>query len=174
MKKILGALAVALMIGACANTTDDKEEKVEDSTEQTEIVEEVKADEESSSEESEVVEESESKEEEPKEEESKEDDVPREYEVALRSANSYLDSSFLSFSETGLYDQLEYEEFPADAIEYAMANIEVDWNEQAIKTAQNYADSDLLALSDAEIYDQLIFEGFTEEQAQIGLDSLYE
>ena len=168
MKKILGALAVVLMIGACANTTDDKEEKVEDSTEQvesTEVVEEVKADEESSSEESEVVEE---------EEESKEDDVPREYEVALRSANSYLDSSFLSFSETGLYDQLEYEEFPADAIEYAMANIEVDWNEQAVKTAQNYADSDILALSDAEIYDQLIFEGFTEEQAQIGLDSLYE
>ena len=170
MKKILGALAVALMVGACANTTDDKEEKVEDSTEQTEVVEEVKADEESSSEESEVVEESE----EPKEEESKEDDVPREYEVALRSANSYLDSSFLSFSETGLYDQLEYEEFPADAIEYAMANIEVDWNEQAVKTAQNYADSDILSLSDAEIYDQLIFEGFTEEQAQIGLDSLYE
>lgn len=170
MKKFLGALAVVLMIGACANTTDDKEEKVEDSTEQTEAVEEVKADEESSSEESEVVEESE----EPKEEESKEDDVPREYEVALRSANSYLDSSFLSFSETGLYDQLEYEEFPADAIEYAMANIEVDWNEQAVKTAQNYADSDILSLSDAEIYDQLIFEGFTEEQAQIGLDSLYE
>ena len=168
MKKFLGALAVVLMIGACANTVDDKEEKVEDSTEQvesTEVVEEVKADEESSSEESEVVEE---------EEESKEDDVPREYEVALRSANSYLDSSFLSFSETGLYDQLEYEEFPADAIEYAMANIEVDWNEQAVKTAQNYADSDILSLSDAEIYDQLIFEGFTEEQAQIGLDSLYE
>ena len=46
MKKILGALAVALMVGACANTTDDKEKKVEDSTEQTEVVEEVKADEE--------------------------------------------------------------------------------------------------------------------------------
>lgn len=51
MKKILGALAVVLMVGACANTTDDKEEKVEDSTEQTEVVEEVKADEESSVEE---------------------------------------------------------------------------------------------------------------------------
>ena len=54
MKKFLGALAVVLMIGACANTTDDKEEKVEDSTEQTEsaeVVEEVKADEESSVEE---------------------------------------------------------------------------------------------------------------------------
>lgn len=36
MKKFLGALAVVLVIGACANTVDDKEEKVEDSTEQTE------------------------------------------------------------------------------------------------------------------------------------------
>lgn len=54
MKKFLGVLAVALMMGACGNTTDDKEEKVEDSTEQTEpaeVVEEVKADEESSVEE---------------------------------------------------------------------------------------------------------------------------
>lgn len=54
MKKILGALAVVLVIGACANTVDDKDEKVEDSTEQTEsteVVEEVKADEESSVEE---------------------------------------------------------------------------------------------------------------------------
>ena len=54
MKKFLGALAVVLVIGACANTVDDKDEKVEDSTEQvesTEIVEEVKADEESSVEE---------------------------------------------------------------------------------------------------------------------------
>ena len=51
MKKFLGALAVVLMISSCANTTDDKEEKIEDSTEQTEVVEEVKADEESSVEE---------------------------------------------------------------------------------------------------------------------------
>ena len=58
MKKILGVLAVSLLMGACGNTADDKEEKVEDSTEQTEVVEEVKADEESPSEESEVVEES--------------------------------------------------------------------------------------------------------------------
>ena len=54
MKKFLSVLAVALMVGACGNTADDKEEKVEDSTEQTEpaeVVEEVKADEESSVEE---------------------------------------------------------------------------------------------------------------------------
>ena len=165
MKKILGALAVALMVGACANTTDDKEEKVEDSTEQTEVVEEVKADEESSSEESEVVEESESK-----EEESKEDDVPREYESALRKAESYLD--IFSMSAQGVRDQLEYEEFGQDAIDYALENLEADWNEQAKKSAESY--TELFDMSDAKLYDQLIYKGFTEEQAQAGVDSLYE
>src|SRR5699024_9332420 len=51
MKKFFGALAVVLMIGSCAITADDKDEKVEDSTEQTEstdVVEGVKADEDSS------------------------------------------------------------------------------------------------------------------------------
>ena len=166
MKKILGALAVALMIGACANTTDDKEEKVEDSTEQTEVVEEVKADEESSSEESEVVEESE----EPKEEESKEDDVPREYEVALRKAERYLDT--FSMSAQGVRDQLEHDGFGQDAIDYTLENLETDWNEQAKKSAESY--TELFDMSDAKLYDQLIYKGFTEEQAQAGVDSLYE
>ena len=165
MKKFLGVLAVALMMGACGNTADDKEENVEDSTEQTEVVEEVKADEESSSEESEVVEESESK-----EEESKEDDVPREHESALRKAESYLD--IFSMSAQGVRDQLEYEEFGQDAIDYALENLEADWNEQAKKSAESY--TELFDMSDAKLYDQLIYKGFTEEQAQAGVDSLYE
>ena len=169
MKKILGVLAVALMMGACANTTGDKEEKVEDSTEQTEsaeIVEEVKADEESSSEEPEVVEESE----EPKEEESKEDDVPREYESALRKAERYID--MFSMSAQGVRDQLEHDGFGQDAIDYALENLETDWNEQAKKSAESY--TELFDMSDAKLYDQLIYKGFTEEQAQAGVDSLYE
>ena len=165
MKKILGALAVALMMGACGNTTDYKEEKVEDSTKQTEVVEEVKADEESSSEE-EVVEESELEE----ESESKEDDVPREYESALRKAESYLD--MFSMSAQGVRDQLEHDEFGQDAIDYALENLETDWNEQAKKSAESY--TELFDMSDAKLYDQLIYKGFTEEQAQAGVDSLYE
>ena len=165
MKKILGALAVALMMGACGNTTDYKEEKVEDSTKQTEVVEEVKADEESSSEE-EVVEESELEE----ESESKEDDVPREYESALRKAESYLD--MFSMSAQGVRDQLEHDEFGQDAIDYALENLETDWNEQAKKSAESY--TELFDMSDAKLYDQLIYKGFTEEQAQAGVDGLYE
>lgn len=168
MKKILGVLAVALMMGACGNTTDDKEEKVEDSTEQTEsaeVVEEVKADEESSSEESKE-EESELEE----ESESKEDDVPREYESALRKAESYLD--MFSMSAQGVRDQLEHDEFGQDAIDYALENLETDWNEQAKKSAESY--TELFDMSDAKLYDQLIYKGFTEEQAQAGIDGLYE
>ena len=102
--------------------------------------------------------------------ESEESDLPREYKNALKKAESYLGSDF-HFSETGLRDQLEYEEFPQDAIDYAMENVEADYNEQAEKAAKSYAESEF-AMSDQGVYDQLIFEGFTEEQAQHGLDSL--
>ena len=102
--------------------------------------------------------------------ESSESDLPREYKNALKKAESYLGSDF-HFSETGLRDQLEYEEFPQDAIDYAMENVEADYNEQAEKAAKSYAESEF-AMSDQGVYDQLIFEGFTEEQAQHGLDSL--
>ena len=88
----------------------------------------------------------------------------------MKKAESYLGSGF-HFSETGLRGQLEYEEFPQDAIDYAMENVEADYNEQAEKAAKSYAESEF-AMSDQGIYDQLIFEGFTEEQAQHGLDSL--
>ncbi|WP_373786664.1 Ltp family lipoprotein [Jeotgalibaca porci] len=102
--------------------------------------------------------------------ESSESDLPREYKNALKKAESYLGSGF-HFSETGLRGQLEFEEFPQDAIDYAMENVEADYNEQAVKAAKSYAESDF-AMSDQGVYDQLIFEGFTEEQAQHGLDSL--
>src|SRR5699024_5038184 len=78
--------------------------------------------------------------------ESEESDLPREYKNALKKAESYLGSDF-HFSETGLRDQLEYEEFPQDAIDYAMENVEADYNEQAVKAAKSYAESEL-AMSD--------------------------
>src|SRR5699024_8102996 len=67
--------------------------------------------------------------------ESEESDIPREYKNALKKAESYLGSAF-HFSETGLRGQLEYEEFPQDAIDYAMENVEADYNEQAEKAAK--------------------------------------
>lgn len=105
---------------------------------------------------------------------SKAEDVPREYRNALRSAENYLE--FSAFSYQGLYDQLtsEYaDQFPADAAQYAVDNLQVDWNEQALKSAKQYLE--FSPMSDAELYDQLVSEygeQFTPEQAQYAIDHL--
>lgn len=97
------------------------------------------------------------------------DPAQREAESALGSAKQYLDYS--AFSSEGLRRQLEYEGYPQEAIDYAMENIVVDWNEQAEKMAKQYADSGM-SMSNQGIYDQLIYEGFSEEEAQYGVSQL--
>lgn len=105
-----------------------------------------------------------------------EDNVSREYKNALKSAENYL--SMMGFSEKGLFDQLtsEYgDQFPDDAAQYAIDNVEVDYNQQALKVAENYLE--LMPMSDNELFDQLISEygdNFTEEQAQYAIDNLPE
>ncbi len=91
----------------------------------------------------------------------------RENEKALKSANNYI--KIMAFSEEGLRGQLEFEGFDSEQIDYAIENLEVDWNEEAVQSATSY--SDTLSMSSAAIYDQLIFEGFTAEQAQYGIDN---
>lgn len=59
------------------------------------------------------------------EEEPKEDDVPREYRSALKKAQMYAETMYMS--KAGIYDQLisEYgEAFPKEAAQYAIDNIE--------------------------------------------------
>jgi len=106
--------------------------------------------------------------------EKKEETVPREYRAALTKAQLYADT--MHMSKAGIYDQLtsEYgEQFPADAAQYAIDNLEVNWKENALKKAQEYAE--LMSMSDADIYDQLISEHgekFTKEEAQYAIDNL--
>ncbi|HGF7284357.1 TPA: Ltp family lipoprotein [Enterococcus faecium] len=102
------------------------------------------------------------------EEVTQEESVPREYRNALGKAESYL--GWAGMSEQGLREQLEFEEYPSDAIDYALANVDVDYNEQALAKAESY--DDWASMSDSQLYDQLIFEGFTDEQAQYALDNL--
>lgn len=107
-------------------------------------------------------------------EENPAEEVPVEYRNALRSAEMYL--STMPFSKRGLYDQLtsEYGEgFEPDAAQYAVDNVEVDWNEQALKSARTYQDT--MAMSKSAIYDQLVSEAgeqYTPEQAQYAVDNL--
>lgn len=94
--------------------------------------------------------------------------ISREQRNALSTANDYLDYS--GFSSSRLREQLEYEEFPQDAIDYAMDNIIVDWKEQALRSAESY--DEYASMSDSRLYDQLIYEGFSDEEAQYAIDNL--
>ncbi|WP_106449688.1 Ltp family lipoprotein [Trichococcus alkaliphilus] len=95
-------------------------------------------------------------------------EVSREFRNALGSANDYL--NFTSFSKSGLYDQLIYEGFPEDAVQYAVDNVVTDWNANALQTAIDYLD--FSSFSDQGLYDQLIYEGYSAEQAQYAIDNL--
>jgi len=87
---------------------------------------------------------------------------------AIRSAESYL--NYTAFSESGLIDQLLYEEFSRDDAAFAVASITVDWNEQAAKSAQSYLD--YTSFSRQGLIDQLIYEGFSLDQATFGVTAV--
>ena len=107
-------------------------------------------------------------------EEAKEDSVPREHKSALKKAELYAET--MNMSKVGIYDQLtsEYgENFPPEAAQYAIDNIEFDWKENALKKAKLYAET--MNMSNSAIYDQLISEygeKFTKEEAQYAIDNL--
>src|SRR5699024_1481935 len=85
------------------------------------------------------------------------DNVSKEFQNALRSAERYLD--FSSFSYQGLYDQLtsEYADaYPADAAQYAVDTVTVDWNEEALESAENYLEFSHFSYQG--LYDQLTSE----------------
>ena len=100
--------------------------------------------------------------------------VSVEYKNALRKAKIYSDR--MHMSKAGIYDQLtsEYgEKFSADAAQYAVDNLEADWNKNALEKARTYQDS--MAMSPDGIFDQLTSEygeKFTAEEAQYAVDNL--
>lgn len=157
IKIILGIFAVFIIVGACSSMGDgDKSTKTSEtpttSASAMETTGAPKADAAT----------------EPKKETPK---ATREQKNALRSAKTYLDSMG-GFSEQGLRNQLEFEQFPADAIDYAIANCGADWNEQAVKAAKTYEKTGM-GMSDDGLVNQLIVgDNFTPEQAQYGVDHI--
>lgn len=105
-----------------------------------------------------------------------EEKVSREFENALRSAENYVD--IMPMSEKGLYKQLTSEAgegYPEDAAQYAIDNVEVDYNEQALKSAINY--QEIMPMSDDALLQQLTSDAgdqYTTEQAQYAVDNLPE
>lgn len=100
-------------------------------------------------------------------------DVPAEYRNALSKAKAYSDR--MNMSKAGIYDQLtsEYGEgFTSDAAQYAIDNLDADYNKNALKTAENYVK---MNMSKKGIYEQLVSEygeKFTDEEAQYAVDNL--
>ncbi len=108
------------------------------------------------------------------EEVKKEDSVPTEYKSALNKAKTYSDTMYMS--KQGIYNQLtsEYgEKFSAQAAQYAIDNLQVDYKQNALKKAQDYQSQ--MSMSPSAIYDQLTSEygeKFTAEEAQYAIDNL--
>lgn len=87
---------------------------------------------------------------------------------ALSAAKDYL--NVMSFSYSGLIEQLEYEKYSHEEAVYGADNCGADWNEQAAKSAQGYIDT--MSFSRQELIDQLVYEGFTQEQAEYGVQAV--
>lgn len=100
--------------------------------------------------------------------------VPAEYASALVKAQQY--SDLLHLSKAGLYDQLtsEYgEKFTAEAAQYAVDNVQADWNANALAKAKNYQET--MAMSPSAIHDQLTSEygeKFTVAEADYAIANL--
>ena len=100
--------------------------------------------------------------------------VPTEYKAALAKAKSY--SDFMHMSKQGIYDQLtsEYgEKFPEEAAQYAIDNLNADYNKNALEKAKDYQKN--LNMSTEAIREQLTSEygeKFTEEEADYAVSNL--
>ena len=95
-----------------------------------------------------------------------------EQKTALNKAEAY--SQTMNMSKKGIYNQLtsSIEGFTKDAAQYAIDNIDADWNENALKKAETY--SQTMNMSKKGIYNQLTssVEGFTAKEAQYAIDNI--
>ena len=96
-----------------------------------------------------------------------EDMISEEYKSALKKAKLYTDD--MNLSKARLYEKLTYE-FTAEAAQYAVDNVKVDWKESALKRAKLYQKA--ASLSPEEIYDELTVMEYTEEEIQYVMDNL--
>jgi hypothetical protein len=100
--------------------------------------------------------------------------VPAEYASALTKATTY--SDLMHLSKAGLYEQLtsEYgEKFAPEAAQYAVDNVQADWNANALAKAKTYQEE--MAMAPEAIRDQLSSEygeRFTPEEADYAIAHL--
>ncbi len=99
-------------------------------------------------------------------------DAPREHQNALAKAKTYSDS--MHMSKQGIYKQLTStaEGFDSEAAQYAIDNLDADYNANALAKAKTYSDS--MHMSSDAIRTQLTSdaEGFTEAEADYAVAHL--
>lgn len=90
---------------------------------------------------------------------------------AYDSARDYY--AYNHLSEKGFQEQLEFEGYSEEEIQYALKRLNPDYNKMAVRCAKAYYDSKY-AMSAQGIYDSLVdeWEGFTPDQAQYAIDHL--
>lgn len=100
--------------------------------------------------------------------------VPTEYISALAKAETY--GTMMDMSKAGIYDQLiseNGEKFSKESAQYAVDNVNIDYNANALKKAQTYQKD--MSMSPSAVYDQLVSEHgekFTQSEAQYARDNL--
>ena len=100
--------------------------------------------------------------------------VPTDHRSALRQAENY--SELMHMSKAGLYDQLVSEyggQFTPEAAQYAVDNVDADWNLNALESARAYQET--MNMSPGAIHSQLTSEyggQFTVEQADYAIAHL--
>ncbi len=90
--------------------------------------------------------------------------------AALDKSNDYL--SIMHFSKEGLREQLEFEGFTTEEIDYAINNQSVDWSEQALGKGKEYMNT--MSFSKTGLKEQLLFDGFTDEQATYAVNEIFQ
>ena len=86
--------------------------------------------------------------------------LPAQFKDALRDAQGYLDVT--PFSRAGLERQLTFEQYPADAVAWAMDHLDVSWRDQAARAASSFLEFD--DLGEDGLRRQLALDGFTADE----------
>lgn len=100
--------------------------------------------------------------------------VPVEFGSALKKAESY--GKTMHMSKAGIYNQLTSEfgeKFSAEAAQYAIDNVKMDWSKNALEKAKDYQRT--MAMAPEAIRDQLVSEfgeHFTPEEADYAVEHL--
>ena len=100
--------------------------------------------------------------------------IPREYVSALKQADTYANT--MNMSKKGLYDQLTSKfggQFSEEAAQYAIDNVETDWNKNALEKAKIYQNQ--MNMSPSAIHDQLTSnfgDKFTKTEADYAIENL--